>query len=929
MRRTATAILGIAFVTGAGCATGPKRPAVPAMRPPAAAAAAAATTRPTAKADLTLDQIEPRPVLATPAASTRAGVTRPASTAPATQASERAPLEAIALFAQGRDAMLQGQRYTAINLFEKAIKLDPGSYELRYWLAQASSGAGMPQEPALAAYESAAAIDPDHIQVHSELGRLYLAKNDLPKAIHHLRLALQTTDYKDDDSAAAVVDFYLAKALQQAGYDRAALDTYGSLIDRLQAGGLQTRGTPELSYLVQHPEGLFVQVGELCERRGFRDDGIRLYRAAVERKPDDFSYHAHLVRALVAAGKRDEATRRATELVSKFKASPDALALLKQTYANAGGDEAVARELGRIYRDRPGDRTVLYALVDVLSGTGRTEQAKQLLADAARTTRYETELVRRLFKLHDAAGDVAGAGRLLVEALAARPDNARDLAPLWAQLLRPWRKNHLTVSRLQAIQVPPSAQAAKLFWVSELARIWNREALSRSSLEQAVKQVPPFPPAYRALLGRYWQRADWDAPQKVSASEQLVASVERHGDAALAAELRGLTLMNQNEPAKAAVQFAAAREAGGDSADLRLTYAAALQGAGEPARSQQVLWKLTADAPTCEEAYLRLFREYLGQQDAEQAIRVLNAWLANDPSSTNAKLLLATVRTQAGQADVAERILLDLFEREPDNGDVLASLNALYGETGRIEQWIGKLEAQRTAHPENRTVVEQLVLLYAAQKRLPEATRTLDGVRPAVARDPDLLYYLASLYTRIGEKQASEQVLEQVVALDPEHAPACNDLGYAWAEEGRNLARAEALVRTAVHKEPDNQSYLDSLGWVLYKRGQYREARAALEEAIGAAALPDPVVLDHLGDTLYRLDLRGDATAQWKRSQERLGRAAAPAAAGAGGNDAPPPEAGETGRLRLQLQQKIRQAESGQPVTVAPVASEPTKQAKN
>jgi tetratricopeptide (TPR) repeat protein len=919
MRDRAVAILVVCLAVG-GCATGVKRQAVPPLKP----ATTAATQPTTSKADLSLDQIEPRPVLADIA-------TRPATTT-TTQPSDddRAPLDAIALFAQARDAMIQGQRYTAINLLEKAIRLDPASYQLRYTLAQVSSGNGMPYDGAIKAYEAAAAIEPDHIEVQSELGRLYLIKSDLPRAIEHLRLAMQTDDYRDDESAAAVVDFYLAKALQQAGYDRAALDAYGSLIDRLQAGGLTTRGSPELAYLVAQPEGLFVQVGELCEKRGLYDDAIKLYRAAIERKDGDFNYQAHLARALLASGQRDEAMRLATELVSRFKASPDSLTLLKQTYRKSGGDAAVARELERIYRERPTDRTLLYALVDVLAGGGKTEQAQKLLTEAARGARYETELVRRLFKLYDGANDINGAARLLVEALAAGPDNTRDLAPLLSQLLRPWRKDHLTVTRLQALDVPPNADAAKQFWVSQLARVYNREQLARSALEQAAKQVPPFAPAYRVLIGSYWNRPDWDDAQRKKASDALIAQVERQGDAELAAELRGSALLNQKLPGEAAKQFAIARDAGGDSPDLRLAYAIALDAAGQGAAAQQVLWKLADEVPTCEDAYLRLFQSYLRQGNANDAIRVLDTWLSNDPSSINAKLLLATVRIQAGQPDLAERILLDLFDREPDNVDVLSALHAYYQQTGKLDQWIARLEEQRAAHPENRAAVEQLVLIYTSQKRNAEATRVLDSVRQAVASDPDLLYYLASLYTRAGQKDVSEQVLEQVVNLDPQHAPACNDLGYAWAEDGKNLARAEALVRVAVQKEPDNQSFLDSLGWVLYKRGRFQQARDALEEAIGSSSLPDPVVLDHLGDVLYRLNLKSDAAAQWKRSQERMGAAAGAAAAGGVQDDDDATAAGsETARLRLQLQQKLKQAESGQPVNVAPVAEGPAKQAKN
>ena len=58
------------------------------------------------------------------------------------------------------------------------------------------------------------------------------------------------------------------------------------------------------------------------------------------------------------------------------------------------------------------------------------------------------------------------------------------------------------------------------------------------------------------------------------------------------------------------------------------------------------------------------------------------------------------------------------------------------------------------------------------------------------------------------------------------------------------MSRADSLIRTAVQKEPDNHSFLDSLGWVLYKRGRFEQARDALQEAIDAASFPDPVVLD-------------------------------------------------------------------------------------
>jgi predicted Zn-dependent protease len=359
----------------------------------------------------------------------------------------------------------------------------------------------------------------------------------------------------------------------------------------------------------------------------------------------------------------------------------------------------------------------------------------------------------------------------------------------------------------------------------------------------------------------------------------------------------------------------------------------ALNVTGDTNRAENVLWKLAEQQPTCEEAYFQLFRAYLDRKQPDRAIEVLKNWLQNDPASVNGHILEATVFLEANKAKAAEQTLNDLFAREPDNPDVLSALASFYGRTGRMEEYITKLETQRSEHPENRTAVEQLVLLYATQKRLAEATRVLDAARESAANDndADLLYYIAGLYTRIGQKETTEKILEQIVQdVDPQHAPACNDLGYGWADQGKNLTRAESLIRVAVQKEPDNHSFLDSLGWVLYKRGRFEQARVALQEAVDAASFPDPVVLDHLGDTLYRLEAKDQAAAQWKRSQERMGRQQGNGGGGGGGGGGASDERDDLRQLRLQLQQKIKQAEAGHPVNVAPTAEEPApRQAKN
>src|SRR5207247_2587567 len=66
----------------------------------------------------------------------------------------------------------------------------------------------------------------------------------------------------------------------------------------------------------------------------------------------------------------------------------------------------------------------------------------------------------------------------------------------------------------------------------------------------------------------------------------------------------------------------------------------------------------------------------------------------------------------------------------------------------------------------------------------------------------------------------------------------------------------------------DNAAYLDSLGWVLFRRGHFEEARKWLEKA---AALPgggdDPVVWDHLGDVCFRLEAGEQARSHWLKAK--------------------------------------------------------------
>ncbi len=137
---------------------------------------------------------------------------------------------------------------------------------------------------------------------------------------------------------------------------------------------------------------------------------------------------------------------------------------------------------------------------------------------------------------------------------------------------------------------------------------------------------------------------------------------------------------------------------------------------------------------------------------------------------------------------------------------------------------------------------------------------------------------LANVYSLARQFDKAEEQMRLVLELDPVDAEAHNSLGYELADRGRNLDEAERLIRRALEldrtrksdsleDEGENANYLDSLGWLLFRRGRFAEAKELIERAAGmptAAIIPE--VWDHLGDICARMDKPAEAASAWERA---------------------------------------------------------------
>lgn len=877
----------------AGCAAQPRTPAAIASR------AAPVVTRPSAlsgggpaavsdpKAGLSLDEIEPKPEFA--------------RAVPSTQPFSGPPLEAVRLFARARIAMLDGNRREEGRLLDQAIALDPQSFELHKSLGDLYAEAS--DARAAGEWERAAQVEPDHLDLQIALGRAAMDEGDPAKAIEHLRLALQTGEYRRGDPGAGEAEFLLASVLQKEGYDRAALQLYERLMARLQHANFAERTNRQVALLLAHPDELALHIAGLYENGGAYGAALQLLRAVASRQPDNGELQARVIHDEALAGDRQRAVADAAEFVKRSHADARSVGLLSEV----AGNDAVAA-LQKLRQGNPVDRDLVYALGDLLRRLHRDSDAAQVLADAAKRWPDDPRLLRRQAELRRDAGDPAGAAQLLVAALARRPDHEAEVAPIWDDLARPSPHGALRMPDVAAVQVAASEQPARLVLLARLAGLRHRDATEREMLARAVDAKPPFAPAFREVLALILADPARSAGQRLHDAQALADRAETEGAAGLASELRGQALLNDGRAQDAASAFAAAVKAGDRSPELTMNFAAALHAMGDEQGAQSLLWKVVTDHPLIGEAYEELYAIDLKLEEPQRAKGVLTVWLTADPDSAAAQRLQALDAYKARQYVEAERILRGLFDRADTDPQVLATLVQFYADTGRLSVVTQAMAERLSSEPWNSSLAIALADAYDQAHRRDDALRVLDGLRASATstKDADLLYSLAGEYGRLNAAAQSEATLSDVLRIDPSFAGANNDLAYTWAEQGKNLGAAEQMVRKALTAEPDNLSFLDSMGWVLYKRGRFGEA---LRELQRAASLADPVVLDHLGDTLYRLGEQSEAALHWRQAVEKLGK--------------PRDDDGEDRKkLREQLARKQQQLAAGRPVDVAPVAEE-------
>jgi len=155
---------------------------------------------------------------------------------------------------------------------------------------------------------------------------------------------------------------------------------------------------------------------------------------------------------------------------------------------------------------------------------------------------------------------------------------------------------------------------------------------------------------------------------------------------------------------------------------------------------------------------------------------------------------------------------------------------------------------------EKSTVVSQDGLSYAIQQK--------DKIQ--------LLLNLADANHQLKKYKEADKAFDAVLNLEPNNTLALNNYAYFLSLRNERLDEAENLVKRALKNEPDNPSYLDTYGWILFQKKNYSEAISQLKMALKETP-KNPEILEHLGDALYKSGDTAGAQVQWKKALDSKG----------------------------------------------------------
>lgn len=313
------------------------------------------------------------------------------------------------------------------------------------------------------------------------------------------------------------------------------------------------------------------------------------------------------------------------------------------------------------------------------------------------------------------------------------------------------------------------------------------------------------------------------------------------------------------------------------------------RGKGEPDKAMDIYDQLLNKNPENAQTQLSLCEFFIEEKKYDDLILLLNTVIINSRISREDKITLFARLIQAPEIvkSKGDKLLISIMvlEASYSNDDIVLLLRPeLLIALGKLNDAEKRLEEIILNRPENYYAWEKLLLVYLELKdyknlqmkgeecatifnrsflaKLLYATAANENKNYDIALEElkkanilagdnkELLLQVLSLkadvYYRMNDYENAFKTFDEAIKNNSEDLTILNNYAYYLAERNLRLKEAEYMAKKVVEKEGTNNTFLDTYGWVLYKRGKLQEASKIMETIIKSGE-KDAEYYEHYG----------------------------------------------------------------------------------
>lgn len=465
-------------------------------------------------------------------------------------------------------------------------------------------------------------------------------------------------------------------------------------------------------------------------------------------------------------------------------------------------------------------------------------------------------------RLYSRTGDAENALKYAQSAIDLKPRNteARLFAAWVAATASNWAEAEKQYS--DVLKLAP-ANLEALTYLAALYAETGRTAEAEASFKHLADIEPTYLSQY--YLGSFYAKSS-RPKDAIAAFEQSVAKKPD-----FTAALTELALLyEQTEDLRAAEKaYHSLIEARPEATMPKARLARLLLKTGRKKEAEKLLAEVGGRATDSTQAQLQIGLIYLDQSLHNEAAAEFEAVLASDPSSDQARYLLASALMEKGEIIKAREHLM----RIPSTSDLFVDARLLLASTShgdkqlRLEESLSIIISAAKLRPDSPRLPVAEAMLLEELENLPRARQALIEAAQKFPEESEVQFRLGIIEDKLGDKNASIAAMKKAIDLNPRHADALNYLAYTWAERKENLPHALELAERADALKPDNGYIIDTLAWIHFMMGDSQKAFELLEEAVELSG-GDPVVMEHLGDVLVKLGRKPEALSTYLKARK-------------------------------------------------------------